>query len=843
MVKLPRLVDPATGAEIRRLQPIRGSLTQKIVPLSYASLELLPEDSVPPRSFVEMYTESGSAGVFRAKAPQDGFGDLTVTCELEHAVTELGDSLVTAELEQETTLHDAFVTLMTYYKGTHWQLPQSFAAPDAVVLQAEYVSVLEAMLSVLDQCPGYMMTFNFATHPWTLSLAARDATVTAEGRLSRNVRTARITRDDTELCTRLYMEGLPGTDTSGDTTILGHLDADTIGTYGVVERTIERSSDWTDAQATRAANQYLAKHKRPAISVEIAGMDLAAVTGEAFDTLRLGKRYRLAVEGIAEPVEETITSLSWSNLWEAPRDVTVSLAEQEEAIISAIHRQNTMSSSSGTSARRSARNTKKEMETEFKREYALIDDQGNILKQAGLKLDANGLLYYATDYANNLTAHIQSTAGALDSVIRNIVDGHTTKFQQTDTKIGMVVGGTAADGYFIKTGQIVLAINDDNSTDAIIDANHVYISGTTKMSGAVTIDSGTLRVNRAFAVGNSTGNLVTINNGTVQAKNLQVNSGGSLKLVGTGNGEYYELNSTNIKGFIKSAAVSADGKTLTLTPVYGNAITFKKAAAPVLSGSWSGATYTVSATVDGTAAGNTVSSTVYLSIDGQPNPNETVYANVRYDSASDNTKQILTKGMTMYEDAVYKCVDLKVDGITKGTVSTAATYALGYRDGGPIDGTAGGRTQGVTALVHDFTIERYDGTTTVLHIDCSSIYSTARTGYSPGTYTKAAVSLQGSVGYTPTYRNIIPVKQSSKLPLVQVDSQAMILYQKIDTGGSTYYVPMSTSNCHWFREDDDGTEYFQASPAQTFYSIPTSSKVYTEGTSYTASDSPYYTKS
>ena len=139
MVKLPRLVDPATGAEIRRLQPIRGSLTQKIVPLSYASLELLPEDSVPPRSFVEMYTESGSAGVFRAKAPQDGFGDLTVTCELEHAVTELGDSLVTAELEQETTLHDAFVTLMTYYKGTHWQLQQSFAAPDAVVLQAAYV--------------------------------------------------------------------------------------------------------------------------------------------------------------------------------------------------------------------------------------------------------------------------------------------------------------------------------------------------------------------------------------------------------------------------------------------------------------------------------------------------------------------------------------------------------------------------------------------------------------------------------------------------------------------------------------------------------------------------------
>ena len=831
MVKLPRLVDPATGAEIRRLQPIRGSLTQKIVPLSYASLELLPEDSVPPRSFVEMYTESGSAGVFRAKAPQDGFGDLTVTCELEHAVTELGDSLVTAKLEQETTLHDAFVTLMTYYKGTHWQLPQSFAAPDAVVLQAEYVSVLEAMLSVLDQCPGYMMTFNFATHPWTLSLAARDATVTAEGRLSRNVRTARITRDDTELCTRLYMEGLPGTDTSGETTILGHLDADTIGTYGVVERTIERSSDWTDAQATRAANQYLAKHKRPAISVEIAGMDLAAVTGEAFDTLRLGKRYRIAVEGIAEPVEETITSLSWSNLWEAPRDVTVSLAEQEEAIISAIHRQNTMSSSSGTSARRSARNTKKEMETEFKREYAILDEQGNILQQAGLKLDAHGLLYYATDYENNLTAHIESTAGALDSVIRNIVDGHTTKFTQTDRQIGMVVGtthGSDGDEYFIKTGQIVLAINDDNSTDAIIDADHVKISGNTTLNGAFTIDSGLLKVKMG----------AKIDGGLEVVENLYLSRslGASMP--------------TNLRYAVYDLKLVTNGATVTLQKqlndpsdgAWKDVGSFSRV--PTLTGAWSGSTYTASMKYGSTAVGTPVSSTVYLSIDGTPNPNATVYANVRYDSASDNTKQILTKGMTMYEDAVYKCVDLKVDGITKGTVSTAATYALGYRDGGPIDGTAGGRTQGVTALVHDFTIERYDGTTKVIQIDCSSIYSTARAGYSPGTYTKAAVSLQGSVGYTPTRRSIIPVKQSSKLTLVQVDSQAMILYQKIDTGGSTYYVPMSTSNCHWFREnEDEGTEYFQASPAQTFYSIPVSSKVYTEGTSYTASDSPYYTKS
>ena len=49
-----------------------------------------------------------------------------------------------------------------------------------------------------------------------------------------------------------------------------------------------------------------------------------------------------------------------------------------------------------------------------------------------------------------------------------------TAFEKTDTLIGMVVGLRDGDAY-IKTGEICLAINDDNSTEARIMADHVWM--------------------------------------------------------------------------------------------------------------------------------------------------------------------------------------------------------------------------------------------------------------------------------------------------------------------------------------------------------------------------------
>ena len=103
---------------------------------------------------------------------------------------------------------------------------------------------------------------------------------------------------------------------------------------------------------------------------------------------------------------------------------------------------------------------------------------------------------------------------------------------------------------------------------------------------ADSIDSNRILISKSLAIG-STGSMVNLYNGTVQANTIQVNSGGSLRLVGSGSGEYYDLNATNIQNFIKSASVDPLTNTLTLTPVHGEPINFSKASTTVvLTGSW-----------------------------------------------------------------------------------------------------------------------------------------------------------------------------------------------------------------------------------------------------------------
>ena len=81
-VKLPRLLD-SKGVFVRLLHPLDASISEKITPLSTATLELDRGDSVPARSYVEMFTPYGSAGIFRARSPQDAYGDEITTIELE----------------------------------------------------------------------------------------------------------------------------------------------------------------------------------------------------------------------------------------------------------------------------------------------------------------------------------------------------------------------------------------------------------------------------------------------------------------------------------------------------------------------------------------------------------------------------------------------------------------------------------------------------------------------------------------------------------------------------------------------------------------------------------------
>ena len=155
----------------------------------------------------------------------------------------------------------------------------------------------------------------------------------------------------------------------------------------------------------------------------------------------------------------------------------------------------------------------------------------------------------------------------------------------------------------VNVATVVTQINADNTSSVGINADKIFITGTTKLSGYVTVENGAFKVKTTLQVGDATGTngAVTINNGYVNAKYHQVNSGGNLKFVGTQQGEYYDLTAAKVANMVIKAAVSENtlqlwkmGDDLTSDP----SITFSKAT--TLSDAWSGGDLTVTASPQGT---------------------------------------------------------------------------------------------------------------------------------------------------------------------------------------------------------------------------------------------------
>lgn len=412
-VRLPRLLDSSLQ-EVRRLSPVDGGLDLSEVPLSTASLEVLTKEAPAEGSWIEMYSPSGSAGIFRVTSVSHQIGSELSTLELEHGIAEVGSYIVDAEISDTASLREAMQQLWTYYRGTLWQLG-TIACSDTVLIDVLDDNLLQAMLDLMNQTSGYLLEFDFSSRPWTISVVSEDSHVTAEGRLSRNVQEASVTNDYTSLCTRVFVDWED--DDGGHGTI--SVDADTIGTYGVIEKHLT-GTGYTSSQAQIVAEAYLRKHKVPAIKAAITGVDLVNSTGESLDRLAIGKLYRLAVPKYQMVVEQHITALSWHHLYTDPDSVEILLGQEEDQVVSFL-RQTTEAVSKGGKG-----TVKKQGQwwTRFERTDHYIDQvaahtdvNGNILQQAGMYIDAHGVLQYAEDNEKNVGSKLRVQADKIDAEI------------------------------------------------------------------------------------------------------------------------------------------------------------------------------------------------------------------------------------------------------------------------------------------------------------------------------------------------------------------------------------------------------------------------------------------
>ncbi len=535
-IPLPRLLD-STMNTARWITPVNVFIALRITPLSYASISLPPGEKLPARGYMELYTCMGSAGVFRLRSPQESYGDDGATAELEHAVVEVGDYLVREKYDEMMPAIQAMQTVFSYYGGSLWQLGNINALGSGnVALSTEYDKVLTVMLDILSQRPECMMTFDYSTSPWSINIVSRGTEVTAEGRLSRNINNAKISYDDTDLCTRVYYEKASTTDTvtegypvfdqntnyAAGTYVIyqnklydltdGHKpgvtwanttkeaitdipttewfyveDSTARNTYGLIERTVSTGTGYTDAEAEYTANQYLEAHKKPRISVQISAEELSCITGESFDAFGIGKLCRLALIDYNTVIEQNVTELTFNSVYNRPMDITVNLADEEDMVINFLHdvdvKGGTDSGGGGGGG-----GGKKKTEDKFKEYYTKIeqddyhirltsvhaDEVRGILQAAGIDIDSQtGVVLYHDDIENSVGSRLSVNA----------------------RKIAMVVGTDEEQGQerdYIKAGEIALSINETTGESiALINANHVNISSTNTahlLSGSIVYD-------------------------------------------------------------------------------------------------------------------------------------------------------------------------------------------------------------------------------------------------------------------------------------------------------------------------------------------------------------------
>lgn len=478
-VNLPRLLDSG-WQEVRRVHPLEMSLTMTTKSLSYAVMTLEQDDAegIAVGAFMELFTNQGSMGVFRVQSLIRE--EKAVSLELSHAAVTLNDAVIPGEMkEADESLRAALTRLMGAQPVKHWTLG-TVAVPDDKTLRWSYAyDVLwEKIAEIMTNFPGYQLAYNTSVYPWVLSVQEAPQEVSCELRLNRNLDSAMVEYDRSELCTRLYVDG-----------IAEPIDADTIGQYGVISRSMLGDQDFGEDYWREEARLYLERHKHPMLTITLNAEELSHLTGEPLDRLTLGTLCRAALPDRGETVLQHIVELHWGDVYGKPDSVSVSMsnaADDASSMLSAIR----------ASSRRSSNKTI----TKLRDVYTAVEEIDNVLtariNEVSIELDAM-----------DATIELKASAIALTELERRVSTAEIT-LDGINAEIELKVS---------KNG-IISAINL-SPEGVVIDASKIDVRG------FLTVDNLEAQMSRildlwAVELGTNTLEATTVNALTVNADDV-----------------------------------------------------------------------------------------------------------------------------------------------------------------------------------------------------------------------------------------------------------------------------------------------------------------------------------
>ena len=457
----------------RSLRPARK------VPIETMSLQLKERESsatVTPadmtgiqlNSWLKDETEPGKGIVWRVRSISAAYANQTQTVQLEHLIATLKDVLLFGEHKAAQITGNAKATTCTAKQAVQYILKKqgdwTLGAFDFNVsnpYKFDGDSLFEALETVTNSLPDAWWSYDFSTYPFRLNITKAPENVGSEMRAGRNLKTITRTVDKTGMYTRFYPIG------ANDL----HLDEEYVekntAAYGVISKVETDGSIDSQAELRRWANERLADHAEPTVTIDVEGIELARDTGVSLDSVALGRKCRIPLPEYGTTILERIVTLSYPDKIHQPKVFKATLANNKTDITKIVAE---ALRKGGQGARAAAKREKQDL--------AWFEDTNDHVSMCAIGIigvDAKGQPDWIR--MTQLVADGTGLHSTVQSLQKDVILSQT-RLDQDEKSIGMVV--EVRNGKeLIKAGEICLAINESNESTATINAKKIYLLGET----------------------------------------------------------------------------------------------------------------------------------------------------------------------------------------------------------------------------------------------------------------------------------------------------------------------------------------------------------------------------
>lgn len=476
-VRLPRLLN-ADFSEKTRLHPVAMSLSMKLRETSTAEITLDEQDAdVKIHDWVEIYTPQGSAGLFRVTdISRSILRERVLT--LRHGIDTLCDGVYKAQTDYDGTVSEFLGNIMAQQTVVRWQLGTCEDTSAYARQGINYDQLSSLLWALADERNGYYLTYDFTTTPWTVNYLALPTSPACEFRLSRNVQTVGIDRNDDDLCTRLYLSvntAVTGDDgiTETQTELQIHNNTTAQAIYGIVEKTADIDTE-NVADVSAWVQRYMDDHAAPTIQISIDGYELAELTGDTWDEYDRGKLARVAMPSVGETILERVVTVNYPDLLGDPEHVEVELANRLDSVSSTLAQLEREARQAARGARGAARSGVRVQEIK----NIATTVEGNVsdidkifIKTAIDHLTANETLYSRTaDNADGIST-LNSKTG-----IGSLGTGETlySNITKVDVKVGAVPAGSNLYGLYQGQESSISTLNSKTGISNLASGETLY---------------------------------------------------------------------------------------------------------------------------------------------------------------------------------------------------------------------------------------------------------------------------------------------------------------------------------------------------------------------------------